>query len=359
MPQEKPIVRIAPNNPVFDLPVIVGIEEKLFDKAGLDVRFTASYADREKDKIEIPVMARMKEQMFDCGSADSYNVCEWASIDRLEKGTRGGNIAALRASVAAQAIITFDETLQVPRDLADVPVVVQQLTGSHYTTLQMLESALGADHVNIASGGLPQRPTRVLRTGSIASSRLWSRLSASASRMALILSQRHSIAGGEVISADLSAEQRKTYYDAENMAVDLINADFYKYAHHVAAHTKGALQPNELLKAFVRYKHVDDDDFDAVQPDLRLDEGARPDRRPKRAFHFGRWLNWAGWSSSIRAIDDLRRSSSLLTGKSNGLIRVCFWVVSGQTVPFKIQRCPLLNCLSANSGRLHCKSSSI
>jgi NitT/TauT family transport system substrate-binding protein len=60
-----------------------------------------------------------------------------------------------------------------------------------------------------------------------------------------------------VISADLSAEQRKTYYDAENMAVDLINADFYKYAHHVAAHTKGALQPNELLKVFVRYKHVD------------------------------------------------------------------------------------------------------
>ena len=63
--------------------------------------------------------------------------------------------------------------------------------------------------------------------------------------------------GGEVISPDLSAEQRKDYYDAENMAVDLINADFYKYAHHVAAATKGALKPNELLRAFVRYKHVD------------------------------------------------------------------------------------------------------
>ena len=63
--------------------------------------------------------------------------------------------------------------------------------------------------------------------------------------------------GGEVISRDLTDEQRKAYYDAENRAVDLINADFYKYAHHVAAATKGALQPNELLKAFVRYKHVD------------------------------------------------------------------------------------------------------
>jgi NitT/TauT family transport system substrate-binding protein len=63
--------------------------------------------------------------------------------------------------------------------------------------------------------------------------------------------------GGEVISPDLTPEQRKAYYDAENAAVDLINADFYKYAHHVTAHAKGALAPRELLRAFVRYKHVD------------------------------------------------------------------------------------------------------
>jgi len=99
----RPAVRIAPNNPVFDLPVIVGIEEGLFEKAGLDVSFSATYADRERDSAEKPVLSRLKEQMFECGSADSYNVCEWASIDRLERGKRGGNIAALRAAVAAQA----------------------------------------------------------------------------------------------------------------------------------------------------------------------------------------------------------------------------------------------------------------
>src|SRR5207342_1053475 len=63
--------------------------------------------------------------------------------------------------------------------------------------------------------------------------------------------------GGEVIAPDLTPEQRKAYYDAENEAVDLINADFYKYAHHVTASAKGALEPHELLRAFVRYKHVD------------------------------------------------------------------------------------------------------
>src|SRR5437660_5965950 len=163
---QKPAVRIAPNNQVFDLPVIVAIEEGLFERAGLDVSFSATHADRERDAAGRPIMSRLKEQLFDRGSADSYNVCEWASIDRLERGTRGGNIAALRAAVAAQAILSFDDRLQVPRDLADVPVVVQELTGSHYTAIQMLESAVGAEHVKIENGGLPQMRYAALKNRS-------------------------------------------------------------------------------------------------------------------------------------------------------------------------------------------------
>src|SRR5881397_1075414 len=158
-------VKIAPNNPVFDLPVIVGIEEGLFAKAGLDVGFSATYADREKDHAQTPFMSRLKENLFDSGSADSYNVCEWASIDRLERGKRGGNIAALRAAVAAQAILTLDDKLQVPRDMADVPVMVQELTGSHYTAVQMLESAVGREHVHIQPAGLPQKRWEGLKNG--------------------------------------------------------------------------------------------------------------------------------------------------------------------------------------------------
>ena len=253
----RPVVRIAPNNPVFDLPVIVAIEEGLFDAAGLDVAFSATYADRERDRAGNPVMARLKEQMFECGSADSYNVCEWASIDRLERGTRSGNIAALRAAVAAQAILTFDESIQVPRDLADEPVVVQELTGSHYCTLQMLESAVGTGHVRIEPGGLPQARWAGLKGGTIRVATLMEPF------ISLGLKEgAHAVAacfyrGGEVISAELTPAERTAYYDAENLAVDRINADFYKYAHHIAAHAKGALAPHELLRAFVRYKHVD------------------------------------------------------------------------------------------------------
>ena len=250
-------VRIAPNNPVFDLPVIVGIEEGLFAKAGLDVSFSATYADRERDTADKPIFERLKEEMFECGSAYSYNVCEWASIDRLERGTRGGKLAALRAAVAAQAIVTFDDALQTPRDMADVPVVVQELTGSHYTTIQMLESAIGREHVKIQQGGLPQKRWEGLK------SKTYRAVTVMEPFISLALKEgAHIIAasfyrGGEVVAAELTPEQRKAYYDAENAAVDMINADFYKYAHHVAAHAKGALKPNELLKAFVHYKHVD------------------------------------------------------------------------------------------------------
>jgi NitT/TauT family transport system substrate-binding protein len=258
MPSEqKPVVKIAPNNPVFDLPVIVGIEEGLFADAGLDVSFSATYADREKDTAASPIMARLKENLFDCGSADSYNVCEWASIDRLERGKRGGSIAALRAAVAAQAILSFEDDLQVPRDLADVPVVVQELTGSHYTTLQMLESAIGVEHVKIEHGGLPQMRWAALKNRTARAVTVMEPFISLGLKEGAHVIAASFYRGGEVISPDLSPEQRSSYYDAENKAVDMINADFYKYAHHVAAHAKGALKPNELLRAFVRYKHVD------------------------------------------------------------------------------------------------------
>ncbi len=253
----KAVVRVAPNNPVFDLPVIVGIEEGLFAQAGLDVRFSATYADRDKDSADKPVFSRLKEGLFECGSADSYNVCEWASIDRLERGTRSGHIAALRAAIAAQAILTFDDKLQTPRDMADVPVVVQELTGSHYTAIQMLESAVGREHLNIQQGGLPHRRWDGLKNGSYRAVTVMEPFISLGLKEGAHIIAASFYRGGEVVAAELTPERRQAYYDAENKAVDLINADFYKYAHHVAAHAKGALKPQELLRTFVHYKHVD------------------------------------------------------------------------------------------------------
>ena len=159
--------------------------------------------------------------------------------------------------MAAQAILTFDEALQVPRDMADVPVLVQELTGSHYTTLQMLESAVGAEHVKIENGGLPQTRYAALKSSTARAIAVMEPFISLGLKEGAHIIAASFYRGGEVIASDLTPEQSKAYYDAENEAVDRINADFYKYAHHVTAHAKGALEPRELLRAFVRYKHVD------------------------------------------------------------------------------------------------------
>jgi NitT/TauT family transport system substrate-binding protein len=253
----RPTVKIAPNNPVFDLPVLVGIEEGLFEKAGLDVRMSARYEDREKTLTEREVLTRLKEQLFECGSADSYNVCEWASIDRLERGQRGGNIAALRAAVVAQAILSFDEALQTPRDLAGVPVAVNEFTGSHYTTLQMLEGAIGRESVKIEHIGAPQKRLEALRNRTYRAVTVMEPFISLGLKLGAHIIAAEFYRGGEVIAPSLTPEQRQAYYEAENQAVDLINADFSRYAHHIVAAAAGALKQEELLRVFFRYKHVD------------------------------------------------------------------------------------------------------
>src|SRR5713226_10009641 len=253
----KPVAKIAPNNPIFDLPVLVAIEEGLFEKAGLDVGMSASYEDREKTLTEREVLARLKEQLFECGSADSYNVCEWASIDRLERGKRGGNIARLRAAVVAQAILSFDDALQTPRDLAGVPVAVNEFTGSHYTTLQMLEGAVGRQGIRIEHIGAPQKRLEALRDRTHRAVTVMEPFISLGLKLGAHIIAAEFYRGGEVIAPSLTPEQRQAYYEAENQAVDLINAHFDRYAHHIVAAAGGALQPEELLRVFFRYKHVD------------------------------------------------------------------------------------------------------
>ena len=149
--------------------------------------------------------------------------------------------------------------------------------------MQMLESAVGPEHVKIEKGGLPQMRYAALKNGTARAVTVMEPFISLGLKEGAHIIAASFYRGGEVISPDLTPEQRKAYYDAENEAVDLINADFYKYAHHVTAHAKGAL---EAARAAARLRALQARRLlrlDAVQPDLRLDEGARHDRRPEPA----------------------------------------------------------------------------
>ena len=254
---DMPVVKIAPNNPLFDLPVLVGIRHGTFERAGLDVRLSGRYEDREPTLRTREPMLRMKEAMLDCGTADGYTVCEWATIDRIERGQKA-NVAALRACVGAQAILSFDDALQAPRDLKGVPVVVNEFTGSHYTTLGMLGGTLAREDIAIEHIGAPWARWEALRDRTHRAVTLMEPFISLGLREGAHIIAAEFYRGGDMISNNLTAEQRRAFLDAENEAVDLINGDFYKVAApDIVSAARGALKPEELLRAFVRYKHVD------------------------------------------------------------------------------------------------------
>src|SRR5712691_11099855 len=100
----KPTVKIAPNNPLFDLPVLVGIDEGLFEKAGLDVSMSARYEDREKTLTEREVLIRLKEQHYECGRqivttfANGRVLTAWSAASAAATSRRYARVSRPRRS---------------------------------------------------------------------------------------------------------------------------------------------------------------------------------------------------------------------------------------------------------------------
>ena len=250
---DRPIVSISPNNPVFDLPIYVARDAGLFEQAGIEVRYQAKYSQRNASDAD--PFKRLKEALFEQGKADVYNLCEWAGIDRSEKSARGAQVLALRPAVGAQAILPFDKALQEPRDLAGVPIGINERTGSHYTTLQSLEGVLARGDIAIEHVGVPERRYQALKEGTSRAAALMEPFISLGLKEGAHLVDVTYYRGAEVIAPHLSPEQRGAYLGAINQAADRIMADFDRYKHYVTEQTKGALAPGEMSSHFVRYTH--------------------------------------------------------------------------------------------------------
>lgn len=264
-----PTIRLAPNGPVFDLPIYVAQEHQLFEKAGVRVQFVDKYDPRASSA---DAFQRQKEALYECGQADGYNLCEWAGLDRSERSGRGSRVQALRPSVAAQAIVAFDVDLQEPRDLANVPVGVNDRTGSHYTALQLLGGALPKEEVNITHAGPPIERYAALKEGKLRAVALMEPYISLALKEGAHIIAANFYRGAEVISPDLPEAARKAYLQAINEATDLINQDFERYKHYVVEPVKELLSAQELQNHFVHYAHskpLDEQRFDVTYEFMR------------------------------------------------------------------------------------------
>ena len=249
----RPIVAIAPNNPVFDLPIYVARDEGLFDKAGIEVRFQARYSQRNDSDLD--AFKRLKESLFEQGKADIYNLCEWAGIDRSQRSGRGAQVLVLRPAVAAQAILSFDDAIWEPRDLAGVPIGINDRTGSHYTTLQSLEGVLPRGEIVVEHVGIPERRYAALKAGTSRAVAVMEPFISLGLKDGARLVDVTFYRGAEVVAASLSPEQREAYLGAINAAADLLTANFGKYKHYVTEQTQGRLAPHELSDHYVHYTH--------------------------------------------------------------------------------------------------------
>jgi NitT/TauT family transport system substrate-binding protein len=232
----------------------VALEHGLFEKAGVTVQYDPAF--RNSEQFQNP-LDRAKEKLFEERSADTYNLCEWGGIDRLERSERGGRIGALRAAILAQAVVSFDKKLQNPRDLANVEIGINDFTGSHYTTLQAIAGAVGREHVKLVHAGGPAHRYELLKAGKIRAVALMEPYISLALKEGAHIIAVTFYRGAEVVASDLSDEQRGAYFKAINEAVDLINADFARYRHHITNAVEGRLSPEELGRQFVRWEHVE------------------------------------------------------------------------------------------------------
>lgn len=241
---------------MFDLPEIVAIEHGLFARHGLRVDFAradeSAYDPSERDPI-----ARRKEALFESESADVYNLCEWGGIDRLERGHRSGRIDHLRPAVVAQALVSFDPTLNEPHDLGGVPVAVNEFTGSHYTALHLLGNTLARQEIVVRHVGSPHLRLRALRSGDFRAAMLMEPFLSVALKEGAHLLGSYFYRGSQVVAPHLGQEGRDAYIVAVNEAVDLIHElPWHESARHIVREVEGELDPEELGRSYMRYTHA-------------------------------------------------------------------------------------------------------
>jgi len=245
-------IRVSANAPIFDLPILVALDQGLFLNAGLDV----SYVTHGHSGPAAPPDL-VTAQRFEALEADVYNLDAWSGVERMGREGRTARITALRPAIVAQAILSFDDTLYNPHDLGGVEIGVALKRASHYATVQLVSASLDCAEIAIRHVGGPDERLAALESGRIRAATLME------PHLSLALKQgAHLVAmtfyrGADVMASELTDDEVDAYYDAINDAVNIINAEFDRYRHLVTAPVAARLAPDELGQQFVRYTHAE------------------------------------------------------------------------------------------------------
>jgi NitT/TauT family transport system substrate-binding protein len=246
-------ITILAGNSIFTVPDRVALEQGFFADEGLNVKAVQKWEDRNH-KIKDPIKDPLAQ--FESGVHDTFNMCEWGVLRRLEHTERAAHIAYLRPAVVAQALLSFDPRYQEPHDLANVAVYVNETTGQHFTALKILEGSLKRDEIKLEDGGEPWTLLDGARDGSYPAVTLMEPFITLALKQGAHILAHTFYRGAQAFADTIPAEAQAAYVRAINRAVDVINADPKAYRSYITTASDGQVEPEELRDDYYRFGHA-------------------------------------------------------------------------------------------------------
>jgi NitT/TauT family transport system substrate-binding protein len=250
---DRATIHLAAGNSIFTVPERIAVEQGIFDRHGIDIVTDADWDARNhviKDAEKDPL------KLFERRRSDTFNMCEWGVLHRLEHSERDVRIAYLRPAVVAQALVTLDPAIQEPHDLAGVEVGINQSTGQHFTTIKLLEGALSRDEIKLAHGGGPAELIDHLHKRTFGAVALMEPfLSLAIAQGAHVLGSFF-YRGAQAFATDVPARHQRAFVAAVNEAVDVFNAEPDRYRGFITVAAGGALTDADLSSDYYRFVHA-------------------------------------------------------------------------------------------------------
>lgn len=254
-------ITIETSGTIFSLPHYTAHELGFFADEGLDVRFVRRQERQAPTDVQLiedheEVSSFGGLSPFEHGETALYRACEWGQVRRTYDTSVGGKLASKRAASASQAIIVRpDSPVNVPQDLAGIPIGVNYHHGSHYVAIQLLEGFLRPDEIEVVHVEGANR-FEALREGLVDAAAVMEPWITVAEKLGYkVVAEAHYV-GLEIARPDLDDETFAAIDRAVRRAVAVLRDDPYPYVKYLIADVPAEiveLEPSDFKRTRLRY----------------------------------------------------------------------------------------------------------
>lgn len=185
------------------------------------------------DKTDVRVGAYELYQSGGGGKKDMSCACHWAVNEAATQGA--GRMWGHCYSVLPSGIyVREDSAIRGPEDLADIDIAVGYHSGSHFSTIQALETFLDPGRIRLAFIGMPYDRVDALLTGAVPATAAWSAPSYILEQLGCRKILDTTFMAGFMFGADTDAEDVRKYFRALQRAQMDLDIEPERYKGHYA-----------------------------------------------------------------------------------------------------------------------------